>query len=382
METQTQARATGSSNDLLRMRADMQDQANERDFEAGPTARRTVCNTSDVPEGNHPHSVDGKEWHCFRDETNRLLSFAKFPRTAAKSATLLANHGFVYTGVGDATDDATTCYFCGARKKKWQASDVVSSIHHPSCPMVTETHCANVPISTNRAGEELQVQGGSMHCVEKTEIQRPDQADVDVNIHLSEESASVGGCDQTPSSIKQNERPCAMFSNLTKSKSHLPEETKVATVFSHQKSFFPERKHPSKQNTSNIKHENDKPPCNKENTFILESPKSPEYVSEDSRLRTFTTWPSEHHLKPRDLSDAGFYYENTRDLVRCFHCGGRLQNWKDTSDIRVEHARWFPNCGLVRQQLGQNFVDAVNELERTNQQELGIPRAATTAAAH
>ncbi|KAK6993405.1 baculoviral IAP repeat-containing protein 7 [Biomphalaria glabrata] len=47
------------------------------------------------------------------------------------------------------------------------------------------------------------------------------------------------------------------------------------------------------------------------------------------------------------------------DCARCFYCGGGLRNWGDEDDVWVEHARWFPKCAYIRQQMGQVFVDTV-----------------------
>ncbi|CAL1549093.1 unnamed protein product, partial [Lymnaea stagnalis] len=66
----------------------------------------------------------------------RLRSFVQYPLTAAKSAMLLAEDGFVYTGKGGERDDAVTCYFCCLQKLGWQTRDIVSDIHREMSP-----HC-------------------------------------------------------------------------------------------------------------------------------------------------------------------------------------------------------------------------------------------------
>ncbi|XP_055882213.1 putative inhibitor of apoptosis [Biomphalaria glabrata] len=53
------------------------------------------------------------------------------------------------------------------------------------------------------------------------------------------------------------------------------------------------------------------------------------------------------------------------DCALCFFCGGGLRNWEDEDDVWVEHARWFPKCAFIRQFMGQNFVDTVQELNKT-----------------
>ncbi|CAL1529782.1 unnamed protein product [Lymnaea stagnalis] len=98
--------------------------------------------------------------------------------------------------------------------------------------------------------------------------------------------------------------------------------------------------------------------------IITERPKRYEYAVITKRLETFEHWPRDHHLKKEDLSEAGFYYAGYGDCARCFYCGGGLRNWEAEDDVWVEHARWFPKCAFIRQQMGQVFVDTVQELNK------------------
>ncbi|XP_055882173.1 baculoviral IAP repeat-containing protein 2-like [Biomphalaria glabrata] len=60
-----------------------------------------------------------------------------------------------------------------------------------------------------------------------------------------------------------------------------------------------------------------------------------------------------------------FTFQGYGDCARCFYCGGGLRNWEDEDDVWVEHARWFPKCAYIRQQMGQVFVDTIQELNKT-----------------
>ncbi|KAH9489624.1 Baculoviral IAP repeat-containing protein 7-B [Bulinus truncatus] len=100
---------------------------------------------------------------------------------------------------------------------------------------------------------------------------------------------------------------------------------------------------------------------------ISDIPKKKEFKDPYQRLNAFKGWPSNHHLKPNILSEAGFYYTGQGDCTRCFWCGGGLRNWKDTDDVWVEHARWFPKCAYIRQKVGQIFIDAVQDYNRTHE---------------
>ncbi|KAK0042872.1 inhibitor of apoptosis [Biomphalaria pfeifferi] len=99
--------------------------------------------------------------------------------------------------------------------------------------------------------------------------------------------------------------------------------------------------------------------------IVTERPKRPEYAIKRERIKTFSNWPRSHHIQVDDLADAGFYYAGYGDCARCFFCGGGLRNWEDEDDVWVEHARWFPKCAFIRQLMGQNFVDTVQELNKT-----------------
>ncbi|BFZ08653.1 hypothetical protein BsWGS_11692 [Bradybaena similaris] len=102
--------------------------------------------------------------------------------------------------------------------------------------------------------------------------------------------------------------------------------------------------------------------------IITERPKRYEFAVRAKRLESFEPWPRDHHLKKEDLADAGFYYAGYGDCARCFYCGGGLRNWEDNDNVWVEHARWFPKCAFIRQTMGQQFVDAVQDLNKSHDQ--------------
>ncbi|XP_059147837.1 uncharacterized protein LOC131935460 [Physella acuta] len=100
--------------------------------------------------------------------------------------------------------------------------------------------------------------------------------------------------------------------------------------------------------------------------IITERPKRSEYALRIKRVETYSGWPREHHLTPNELAEAGFFYAGYGDCARCFFCGGGLRNWEDEDNVLVEHARWFPKCAFIRQQMGQAFIDAVQDLNKDN----------------
>ena len=56
--------------------------------------------------------------------------------------------------------------------------------------------------------------------------------------------------------------------------------------------------------------------------------------------RTFT--------KPRDLADAGLFYEGRRDVTICYFCGGGIHKWESKDIPLREHAQHYPDCGYVK----------------------------------
>ncbi|KAK9502250.1 hypothetical protein O3M35_011054 [Rhynocoris fuscipes] len=94
--------------------------------------------------------------------------------------------------------------------------------------------------------------------------------------------------------------------------------------------------------------------------FLKSKPPSfPQFATEDSRMKSYSTWPISLKLKPHVLSDAGFFYTGKGDQTICYHCGGGLKDWEETDEPWVEHARWFSKCPYVLLVKGKEFVDEV-----------------------
>ncbi|XP_013394174.1 baculoviral IAP repeat-containing protein 7-A-like [Lingula anatina] len=105
-----------------------------------------------------------------------------------------------------------------------------------------------------------------------------------------------------------------------------------------------------------------------DNPIVTERPKHPQYAIEQNRILTFENWPISKRQTPRELSIAGFYYAGFGDNVKCFFCGGGLRNWEPQDDIWTEHARWFPNCGYVKQCKGVSFIREILQRNSANGQ--------------
>ncbi|XP_059225226.1 death-associated inhibitor of apoptosis 2 isoform X2 [Stomoxys calcitrans] len=94
--------------------------------------------------------------------------------------------------------------------------------------------------------------------------------------------------------------------------------------------------------------------------------KNPKFSSLDARLRTYTNWPIPNIQEPEMLAQAGLYYQEVDDQVRCFHCNMGLRSWEKEDDPWFEHAKWYPMCHFVRLVKGANYVQEVQELTRSS----------------
>ncbi|NXN42563.1 XIAP ligase, partial [Rhinoptilus africanus] len=87
-------------------------------------------------------------------------------------------------------------------------------------------------------------------------------------------------------------------------------------------------------------------------------PKNPAMCSEETRLKSFHSWPLNVQLTPKELANAGFYYTGVGDQVACFCCGGKLKQWEPSDRAWSEHKRHFPKCFFV---LGRDVGNVPSE---------------------
>ena len=83
---------------------------------------------------------------------------------------------------------------------------------------------------------------------------------------------------------------------------------------------------------------------------VTSVPKYADWADELTRLRSYRGWPAQVRQTPQALAAAGFLYIGHGDRCKCFWCGGELYGWNPDDDPLVEHAKWFSQCGFVRQQ--------------------------------
>ena len=77
----------------------------------------------------------------------------------------------------------------------------------------------------------------------------------------------------------------------------------------------------------------------------------------ETRLGTFLTWDRPTvQAQPEEIAEAGFFYMEERDRVKCWYCNGGLHNWVPEDVPWFEHAKWFPLCEYLLRKKGSQYV--------------------------
>ncbi|MBO9480949.1 hypothetical protein [Salinisphaera sp. G21_0] len=72
-------------------------------------------------------------------------------------------------------------------------------------------------------------------------------------------------------------------------------------------------------------------------------------------------------VSDQDIFNSGFYSLKDGELVRCFSCGGCLENWKRDETPDDLHAQKFPKCQFIRKKLGVDLVNTIQKALTTEQ---------------
>jgi baculoviral IAP repeat-containing protein 7/8 len=81
--------------------------------------------------------------------------------------------------------------------------------------------------------------------------------------------------------------------------------------------------------------------------------------SVQSRVASFTNWPTGNRQTPKDLAAAGFYYYGSGDKCVCFYCGIGIHKWLPEDNPWFEHALHSGKCTFLhlnKSQLKLEFV--------------------------
>ncbi|XP_052015484.1 baculoviral IAP repeat-containing protein 1b-like isoform X4 [Apodemus sylvaticus] len=72
------------------------------------------------------------------------------------------------------------------------------------------------------------------------------------------------------------------------------------------------------------------------------------FANEELRMDTFKDWPHNSPMAVEALVKAGLFYTGKKDIVRCFSCGGCMENWAEGDDPMEDHTKFFPNCVFLQ----------------------------------
>ncbi|XP_076084057.1 putative inhibitor of apoptosis [Mytilus galloprovincialis] len=296
-------------------------------------------------------------------EMLRLFSLRNFPRSINISMVRLAGAGFYSTG----NSTETKCFLCEVVYRDWISGDNPMHIHRqisPTCDLVVNGNRQNTiteELQNVRRQERLEVIPSNLNVLSS----RHETLHLNENICLSKVLTS---------GQKQDD-----VTDITSSARHFHHHNIVEdqpTVVSPQWSQSnASNTYSDKNPTSNCKNDsqnigitNNSTACNYERGssnnqrdigIQNQIPRYVSYAPLQMRISSFEGWPGYLNQTPREMALAGFLFAGYHDYTRCFHCGGGLRNWDAGDDPCVEHARWFPQCGFLKQNKGESFIQAV-----------------------
>ncbi|XP_069142608.1 E3 ubiquitin-protein ligase XIAP-like isoform X2 [Argopecten irradians] len=362
-------------------------------------------------------SADGDTSQSMNIEWLRLQSFSAH-RDMNVRPILLARAGFYHTG----TLDKVRCYSCGKYRSNWIAGEDPFEIHRqisPMCRHVNDSDDSNIPIprdtdddhssqNPTTASQPLPTNYGEpvLHNKHQTASDGNLQSGTSIGVSgvNNGEDGRNGRHFNTPirNIDTQQEDPSGEY--RTNEREPIPTyPTDRPTQTQHMARSYlngqsPERAH---DNVRNGQHNtgpqmndtasglrNTSPVQNRRSHtgsssasgsvsesviqklaplgVIFDKPKYPAFAVLTVRISSFRGWSGSQ--APRLMAEAGLVYAGYADYTRCFFCGGGLRNWEDGDDPWIEHARWFPKCGYLRQNKGLDFIRLVHERVTTDDQ--------------
>lgn len=231
-------------------------------------------------------------------EVNRLESFRNWSVPFISKAEL-ARYGFYYVG----PNDMVKCYFCRVEIGLWEPNDNVLSEHlrwSPYCALLRKRQTNNVPIDASFLD------------------QLPEPSYDTCGIRIRENSMAENA--YSPSDRSSGGSLLSPGSSLTSESSEVGALQLAPTL--------PQQKRPE----------------------------YPNYAIEAKRLESYEDWPKFMKQKPKELSDAGFFYTGKSDRVKCFSCGGGLKDWEAEDEPWEQHAMWYNNCEYLKLMKGEEYI--------------------------
>lgn len=294
-------------------------------------------------------------------EENRLRSFSNWPANAPIDPERLARGGFYATG----NQLETECHWCRKKISDWQYGDQIMARHRrlfPLCMYINNpVGSGNIPmINRWTAANGNDVRNTNNQVTTSNNVE---EIDLKNEIHRLATFKNWPNPNISPQSLVK-----AGFYYLNQSdqvkcawcKGVIAKWEKNDNAFEEHKRFFPDC--PRVQLGPLIEIASDG--IRDLGIQQISAPKKAKYSSLDARMRTYANWPIPDIQKPEALSQAGFYYQDIDDQVRCFHCNGGLRSWQKEDDPWFDHAKWFPHCQFVKLVMSPQYVTQVQEAAR------------------
>ncbi|XP_060584971.1 baculoviral IAP repeat-containing protein 7-B-like [Ruditapes philippinarum] len=93
---------------------------------------------------------------------------------------------------------------------------------------------------------------------------------------------------------------------------------------------------------------------------FMKPPRYPEYTDYGQRLKSFARWYKQKP-DPTTLCNAGFFFTNQEDLVRCYQCGIGLKDFSFADNPLNEHVNNSPECIYLEEYLGQDVLSQIKK---------------------
>ncbi|CAG2242643.1 BIRC2_3 [Mytilus edulis] len=310
-------------------------------------------------------------------EMLRIYSLRNFPRNINISMIRLARAGFYSTG----NSTETRCFRCGVIYRDWISGDDPMHIHRhlsPTCDLVSNGD------GLDNIGEELQ----NTRRQERREGQSSNANDISIGNVSLPSNENIGSLNNVTS--RQYHHDVSHINPSARNFDHHDTvrdepgaiEISIPRIQSHESNTYTHSNKNFKSNcninSQNMSTNNDSPASdfernctNNQAGIDIQSPKYVNYSPLQIRISSFEGWPGYLNQTPRAMALAGFLFAGYHDYTRCFHCGGGLRNWESGDDPWVEHARWFPQCGFLQLNKGENFIQAVLKKHNMDQRAKG-----------
>lgn len=70
------------------------------------------------------------------------------------------------------------------------------------------------------------------------------------------------------------------------------------------------------------------------------------FANEIDRINSYVNWPK-HNINIKMLSKYGFFYCGSKDIVQCFSCNIKLEDWDEDDNPELVHKNFNKKCQFI-----------------------------------